>query len=93
MAEFDTLEIKVVSDTKNAQDGLSKLADTLERIKEVSSGGKGFSSIQKNIDAITASMSKVESGGILKLKYLSQSLKALGEVKISKTIPDRLTAI
>lgn len=90
---LDTLVIKVVSDTTNAQEGLTKLADTLERIKGVSSGGKGFSNIQKNIDAITASMSKVESGGILKLKYLSQSLKALGEVKISKTIPDRLTAI
>ena len=91
--ELETLNIKVVSDTKDAQDGLTKLADTLERIKGISSGGKGFSNIQKNIDAITASMSKVESGGILKLKYLSQSLKALGEVKISKTIPDRLTAI
>ena len=90
---LDTLVIKVVSDTTNAQEGLTKLADTLERIKGISSGGKGFSNIQKNIDAITASMSKVESGGILKLKYLSQSLKALGEVKISKTIPDRLTAI
>lgn len=86
----ETLEIKVVSNTKDATDGLAKLVGTLNKLKNVTKGNNGFDGLQKSLESITATASKLESGAILKLRYLAQGLKALGEVKISKTIEERL---
>lgn len=86
----ETLEIKVVSNTKDATDGLAKLVGTLDKLKNVTKGNNGFDGLQKSLESITATASKLESGAILKLRSLAQGLKALGEVKISKTIEERL---
>lgn len=90
----DTLRIEVVGDSSSAIGGLEKLISTLERIKSVTGGSnKGLNGVQKHLDKISQAADKINSGSISKIYKIANGLKALnavGNIKISSKIADRI---
>ena len=90
----ETLRIEVVGDSSNAVSGLERLISTLERIKGVTSGSnKGLNGVQKHLQKISEAADKINSGSISKIYKIANGLKALnavGNIKISSKVADRI---
>ena len=96
MAEIDNLELKITSDSTSAIDGLNKLAGTLDKLKSYTKGGLGLTSVANQIGKIATESGKINGTNINNLKGLAtalQTLSGVGNIKISSSIANQLTAI
>ena len=96
MAEIDSLELKISSDSTNAVNGLDALSSTLDKLKSATKGGLGLTSVANQISKLSTSANSINSTTINNLKGLAtalQTLSGVGNIKISSSIANQITAI
>lgn len=96
--EIQGLEFQIVNDSAKAVEGLDSLIETLGRLKTATSGGAaGLSKTAQSIREISNSLKGLNSGDasqkITRLANALSTLSQLGNVKISSSIANQLTAI
>lgn len=96
--EIQGLEFQIVNDSTQAVTGLQNLINTLNRLKTATNGGAtGLSKIAQGIRELSNSLKGLNSGDASqKITRLTNALTALsqvGNVKISSSIANQLTAI
>lgn len=96
--EIQGLEFQIVNDSTQAVAGLQNLINTLNRLKTATNGGAtGLSKTAQGIRELSNSLKGLNSGDASqKITRLTNALTALsqvGNVKISSSIADQLTAI
>lgn len=96
--EIQGLEFQIVSDSTQAVTGLQNLINTLNRLKTATNGGAtGLSKTAQGIRELSNSLKGLNSGDASqKITRLTNALTALsqvGNVKISSSIANQLTAI
>lgn len=96
--EIQGLEFQIVNDSTQAVTGLQNLINTLNRLKTATNGGAtGLSKTAQGIRELSNSLKGLNSGDASqKITRLTNALTALsqvGNVKISSSIANRLTAI
>lgn len=94
---IESLEIEIQSNSSDASDGLQKLYDTLDRLKNVTKGGAGLSSVSNALKRLSTSIGTLSSGDNLsKLEKIITSLnglKSLQGIKLSSTIANSVSRI
>ena len=96
MAEIDSLELKITNDSTDAVNGLDRLADTLDKLKSYTKGGLGLTSVANQVSKIAKASGEIDGTKISNLKGLAEAIKTLsgvGNIKISSSIANQLTAI
>lgn len=96
--EMQGLEFQIVNDSTQAVAGLDALTNALNRLKTATSGGaNGLSKTARGIRELSNSLKSLNSGDASqKINRLATALTALsqvGNVKISSSIANQLTAI
>lgn len=96
--EIQGLEFQIVNDSTQAVTGLQNLINTLNRLKTATNGGAtGLSKTAQGIRELSNSLKGLNSGDASqKITRLTNALTALsqvGNVKISSSIANQLTAI
>ena len=96
--EIQGLEFQIVNDSTQAVTGLQNLINTLNRLKTATNGGAtGLSKTAQSIRELSNSLKGLNSGDVSqKITRLTNALTALsrvGNVKISSSIANQLTAI
>lgn len=96
--EIQGLEFQIVNDSTQAVNGLQNLINTLNRLKTATNGGAtGLSKTAQSIRELSNSLKGLNSGDASqKITRLTNALTALsqvGNVKISSSIANQLTAI
>lgn len=96
--EIQGLEFQIVNDSTQAVTGLQNLINTLNRLKTATNGGAtGLSKTAQGIRGLSNSLKGLNSGDASqKITRLANALTALsqvGNVKISSSIANQLTAI
>ena len=96
--EIQRLEFQIVNDSAQAVAGLQNLINTLNRLKTATNGGAtGLSKTAQGIRELSNSLKGLNSGDASqKITRLANALAALsqvGNVKISSSIANQLTAI
>lgn len=96
--EIQGLEFQIVNDSTQAVTGLQNLINTLNRLKTATNGGAtGLSKTAQGIRELSNSLKGLNSGDASqKITQLTNALTALsqvGNVKISSSIANQLTAI
>lgn len=96
--EIQGLEFQIVNDSTQAVAGLQNLINTLNRLKTATNGGAtGLSKTAQGIRGLSNSLKGLNSGDASqKITRLANALTALsrvGNVKISSSIANQLTAI
>lgn len=96
--EIQGLEFQIVNDSTQAVNGLQNLINTLNRLKTATNGGAtGLSKTAQGIRELSNSLKGLNSGDASqKITRLANALTALsqvGNVKISSSIANQLTAI
>lgn len=96
--EIQGLEFQIVNDSTQAVTGLQNLINTLNRLKTATNGGAtGLSKTAQDIRELSNSLKGLNSGDASqKITRLTNALTALsqvGNVKISSSIANQLTAI
>lgn len=96
--EIQGLEFQIVNDSTQAVNGLQNLINTLNRLKTATNGGAtGLSKTAQGIRGLSNSLKGLNSGDASqKITRLTNALTALsqvGNVKISSSIANQLTAI
>lgn len=96
--EIQGLEFQIVNDSTQAVTGLQNLINTLNRLKTATNGGAtGLSKTAQGIRELSNSLKGLNSGDASqKITWLTNALTALsqvGNVKISSSIANQLTAI
>lgn len=96
--EIQGLEFQIVNDSTQAVAGLQNLINTLNRLKTATNGGAtGLSKTAQGIRELSSSLKGLNSGDASqKITRLTNALTALsqvGNVKISSSIANQLTAI
>ena len=96
--EIQGLEFQIVNDSTQAVAGLQNLINTLNRLKTATSGGAtGLSKTAQGIRELSNSLKGLNSGDasqkITRLANALTTLSQVGNVKISSSIANQLTAI
>lgn len=87
--EIEGLEFQIEAKSDSALKGIDALASSFTRLKKAL-GGKGLDGLSTKLEAISTAVS---DAGIGRLEGLSRALGTLGAVKISSTVPKRMTEI
>ena len=95
MADLDKLVVQIESDSSSAVSGIDALATSLGKLKSATGGGLGLSSVAKNIGTIKNSLSGIgkigsDTQGLTKAIL---TLKQLGGIKVSASIPNQIKNI
>lgn len=96
--EIQGLEFQIVNDSTQAVTGLQNLINTLNRLKTATNGGAtGLSKTAQGIRELSNSLKGLNSGDasqkITRLNNALTALSQVGNVKISSSIANQLTAI
>ena len=93
---IESLELEVQSKAGSAVDGLEKLRDTLERLRNATSGGAGLSSFKRQITSLNTALDTMSESNIAKLDKLALGLKAfdgVGNIKLSSSVASQIGKI
>lgn len=96
MAEIESLELQITSDSKNAKDGLDALITTLDTLKMKTKGGCGLTTVANQVSKMASAAGKLNGSEGAKLESLAKGLKALsglGNLKLSSSIANQITAL
>lgn len=93
--EIQGLEFQIQENSATAVSGLEALRNTLDRLKGVTQGGvAGLRTTANQLKAISEAASKIDNNAANKIKTIAgalNSLKNLGNVKLSSSIATQLT--
>lgn len=96
MADVESLELKVTSTAEDAERGLDALIGTLGRLGDATKGGCGLNAIVNPLRKIAAEAGKLNGTEGDKIKSLAsglQALSGLGNLKLSASIANQISAI
>ena len=96
MAEIESLELQITSDSKGAKDGLDALIATLDVLKTKTQGGCGLGAIATPVKKIAAAAGTLNGSEGAKLESLAKGLNALstlGNLKLSSSIANQISAM
>lgn len=88
--ELEGLEFQIEAKSTNASKGIDALVASLTKLKGAVSGKNGLAKVCERLDAINKAVSGNSTD---KLEILSRALNTLNSVRISPTIPKRLSDI
>ena len=93
--DMGKLVLQIETDSKSAVSGIDALAASLGKLKSATSGGLGLNAVAKNIAALKSSLSGIgkignDTQGLTKAVL---TLKQLGSVKVSASIPNQIRKI
>ena len=94
--EIESLEVKVVSSSDDAVNGIEKLSATLKTLKSITKGGLGLSAVIKEIDAVRSTTNNVDSLSVDKLDKFADVINKLaniGNFKLSSSFANQISAI
>lgn len=93
---IDQLEVEVQSNAQSATSGVDALAASLEKLKTVTKGGLGLTSIatqMTKLNTALSSVSRANAGKLSDFAYALKNLQGVGNVKISSSIGNQITSI
>ena len=96
MADIESLELQITSDSKGAKDGLDALITTLDTLKIKTKGGAGLTSVANQVSKMAVAAGKLNGSEGAKLKSLADglnALSALGSLKLSSSIANQISAM
>lgn len=96
--EIQGLEFQISNDSSQADSGLQSLTNTLNRLKTATNGGTaGLSKTAQSISELKNALSGLNSGDmsqkITRIVSALNMLKSVGNIKISSSIANQLTAL
>ncbi len=96
MADIESLELRITSDSKAAKDGLDALIGTLDALKTKTLGGVGLTSIANQVSKMASAAGKLNGSEGAKLESLARGLTALstlGSLKLSSSFANQISAM
>ena len=96
MADIESLELRITSDSKAAKDGLDALIGTLDALKTKTLGGVGLTSIANQVSKMAIAAGKLNGSEGAKLESLARGLTALstlGSLKLSSSFANQISAM
>ena len=96
MADIESLELQITSDSKGAKDGLDALITTLDTLKLKTKGGCGLTTVANQVSKMAVAAGKLNGSEGAKLKSLADGLNALsgfGSLKLSSSIANQISAM
>ena len=96
MADIESLELRITSDSKAAKDGLDALIGTLDTLKTKTLGGVGLTSIANQVSKMASAAGKLNGSEGAKLESLARGLTALstlGSLKLSSSFANQISAM
>lgn len=96
MADIESLELQITSNSKGAKDGLDALITTLDTLKIKTKGGAGLTSVANQVSSLAVAAGKLNGSEGAKLKSLADGLNALsglGSLKLSSSVANQISAI
>jgi len=93
---IESLELKILSNSENAVNGLEKITDTLNKLKRATGGGLGLTSVCKQIQKVGDAAESLDSDSVRNLNGLARAIDILTNsagTKISSTVATQITAI
>ncbi|MBQ2433118.1 MAG: hypothetical protein II266_01695, partial [Clostridia bacterium] len=86
---IESLEIEIKSSAEGAEQGLQRLYNTLDKLKNATKGGLGLTSTAKQVGRLNDALNRIDSGSVANLRNMLNALDKLGavqNVKLSSTI-------
>lgn len=96
MADIESLELQITSNSKGAKDGLDALITTLDTLKIKTKGGAGLTSVANQVSKMAVAAGKLNGSEGAKLKSLADGLNALsglGSLKLSSSVANQISAM
>ena len=97
MATVDTLQIEISASSENAENAISKLADSLERLKKAlpKSNYKGFENLANGLQRLSDAAKSMEGSleSVHKVAEAVSKLSTVSSIKIPKSIGDGIRNI
>ena len=90
---IESLELELKSNSQSAASGIDALSASLEKLRQVTKGGLGLSSLVKNITALSAATNGISSTSVNNLSGLAKAIQTLKGVKLSSTISTQIASI
>lgn len=91
---IDTLRIEIEADSTNAENGIDRLINTLERFKKTVAGdNRGLGSLTKRLQNFSNTLTNFESGSLSKLNTICDSisnLSSVSKVRLSNKLPEQI---
>ena len=87
------LELEVESSSKNAENGLNDLINTLGKLKTATKGGVGLTSVVRQLNSLNTATKGINSNSVNNVTGLAQAIQLLSGTKISSSIGNQITAI
>jgi hypothetical protein len=96
MADIESLELQITSDSKSAKDGLDALIGTLDALKLKTKGGLGLTTVANQVSKMAVAAGKLNGSEGAKLESLARGLTALstlGSLKLSSSVANQISAM
>lgn len=96
MADVESLELRITSDSKDAKAGLDALITTLDTLKTKTKGGLGLTSVANQVGNLARAAGTLNGSEGAKLESLAKGLNALvglGNIKLSSSIANQISAM
>ncbi len=96
MADIESLELRITSDSKDAKAGLDALITTLDTLKTKTKGGVGLTSVANQVSNLAKAAGTLNGSEGAKLESLAKGLNALsglGNLKLSSSIANQVSAM
>jgi len=90
---IESLQLEIKSNSVSAESGITALAQSLEKLKTVTKGGLGLTSVAKQITSVGNAVKSIDSSTLSNLTGLASAIKSLSGMKISTTIGKNITAM
>lgn len=96
MADIESLELRITSDSRDAKAGLDALITTLDTLKTKTKGGVGLTSVANQVGKLAAATGNMNGSEGAKLESLAKGLQALsglGNLKLSSSVANQISAM
>jgi hypothetical protein len=91
--DIEGLEFEIEAKSGEAEKGIDSLAKSLERLKKATKGGMGLTSSVKQLEKLEKALDNFHPEKLEKLGKALESLSGASNVKISATVPKRISDI
>lgn len=95
MADIESLQFNIQSDSSQAVQGIDNLRESLERLQAVTKNGAGLGKVATNLSNLNVALSKVDAGSAERVRSLASGISALTSVKSgsSNTVAKNFAAL
>jgi hypothetical protein len=91
--KIESLELEITGNAGSAESSLSKLAETLGKLRDATKGGLGLTSVAKQLKAVSDSAKGIDTNAAKNVEGIAKAISLLSGVKISSSIGNQLTSI